>query len=229
MKGLSLRKTAVLSAGLHMMFFLLSFLVLRQSREMVMPSPYVVSLVGPSGQTQEKGAAAEPSAPAPVEKSQTVPRAPQIDEKKETKSIEDSIAALKAKKKTEEKLKKMLALRKAVLSIQRGRAGTGGKSSSQNAVAGSALSAGEASYVDKVGGQIHDQWRWPDYGKQDLQAVISVKIQKDGTLSDVRFEQRSGDRFFDRSVLDAIQKASTVASPPYEMEIGIRFCPGEKC
>ena len=91
------------------------------------------------------------------------------------------------------------------------------------------MGAGEASYIDKIAGQIHDHWQWPDYGKQNLEAVISVKIQKDGTLSEIKFEQRSGDRFFDRSVLQAIQNASPVARPPYEMEIGIRFCPGEKC
>jgi TonB family protein len=221
MKGPSLKKSAVFSAGLHMMFFLLSFLILKQSHEMVMPSPYSVSLVGPSGETKSRGAAVEPGATSPVEKNQTTIR---TDEKKELKSIEQSIAALKAKRKTEEKLQHIVRLR-SLVSIQ-GRGGTNAaKGQVNSSVSGSAIGAGEASYIDKIAGQIHEHWHWPDYGKQNLEAVISVKIQKDGTLSEIKFEQKSGDRFFDRSVLQAVQKASPVAPPSYEMEIGIRFYP----
>jgi TonB family protein len=220
MKGPSLQKTAVLSAGLHMMFFLLSFLILRQSHEMVMPSPYIVSLVGPAGETQKRGAAVETGAVSPVEKNQTTTR---IEEKKELKTIEESIAALKAKRQKEKQLEKILSVRRALVSIQ----GKGGSTAAKAPVqgAGPAMGAGEASYIDKIAGQIHEHWYWPDYRKQNLEAVISVKIQKDGTLSEIKFEQRSGDRFFDRSVLQAIQNASPVARPPYEMEIGIRFYP----
>jgi TonB family protein len=50
-------------------------------------------------------------------------------------------------------------------------------------------------------------------------------IGKDGTLSGVKIEKASGDRFFDRSALNAVTKASPVSPPPYEMEIGIRFYP----
>jgi TonB family protein len=222
MKGPSLQKTAVLSAGLHMMFFLLSVLILRQSHDMVMPSPYIVSLVGPAGDTRKADAGSaksvEPGA-LPVEKNTS-----RIDEKKELKSIEESIAALKAKRRTEEKLQQIVRLR-SLVSIQ----GKGGqavtKSPATGGTSGSALGAGEAGYIDKIAGQIHEQWGWPDYGKKNLEAVISVRIQKDGTLSDVKFEKKSGDRFFDRTVLQAILKASPVSRPPYEMEIGIRFYP----
>jgi TonB family protein len=227
MKGPSLQKTAVLSAGLHMMFFLLSFLILRQSHEMVMPSPYTVSLVGPAGETQKRGAAVERGAPSTSEKNQTTTHAEttHIDEKKEQKTIEESIAALKAKRQREKQLEKIVSVRRALVSVQGKGSTTATKSPVHSTGSGSAIGAGEASYVDKVGGLIHEHWFWPDYGKQSLEAVISVKIQKDGTLSDIKFEQRSGDRFFDRSVLHAVQKASPVAPPPYEMEIGIRFYP----
>ncbi len=225
MKGLSLKKTAVLSAGLHLTFFLLTFLILRQSRDMIMPSPYTVSLVSPgapAGQIQ-KGAAAEPGEPLPAKKEQSA--APtHIDEKKELKTIDESIAALKAKRKMEEKLRQIVRLRSQV-SIQGKGGRTPSKSSSQGTAAGATIGAGEASYIDKIAGQIHEHWSWPDYGKKNLQAVISIRIQRDGTLSDLKFEQKSGDRFFDRSVLQAVQKASPVAPPPYEMEIGIRFYP----
>ena len=222
MKGPSLQKTAVFSAGLHIMFFLLSFLILRQSHEMVMPSPYIVSLVGPSGGTQKKGASVGPEAASPAAEKQTTPL---IDEKKELKTIEESIAALKAKRKTEEKLKKMLDLRKAVLTIQGSGRRPGVKSYSQSTTAGAALSSGEATYMDKIIGQIHEYWQWPGYAEKDLEAIISVKIQKDGTVSVINIERRSGNRLFDKLALRTIEKASPVAPPPYEMEIGIRFYP----
>lgn len=221
MKGPSLQKTAVLSTGLHLTFFLLSFLILRQSHDMIMPSPYTVSLVGPAGQTQKKGVAAEPGEPLPAKRNQTTTH---VDDKKETKSIEESIAALKAKRQAEEKLRQIVRLR-SLVAIQGKGGRTPSKSPSQGTASGAVIGQGEASYIDKVAGQIHEQWSWPDYSKKNLQAVISIRIQKDGTLSDLKFEQKSGDRFFDRSVLQAVQKASPVAPPPYEMEIGIRFYP----
>lgn len=221
MKGPSLQKTAVLSTGLHLTFFLLSFLILRQSHDMIMPSPYTVSLVGPAGQTQKKGVAAEPGEPLPTKRNQTTTH---VDDKKETKSIEESIAALKAKRQAEEKLRQIVRLR-SLVAIQGKGGRTPSKSPSQGTASGAVIGPGEASYIDKVAGQIHEQWSWPDYSKKNLQAVISIRIQKDGTLSDLKFEQKSGDRFFDRSVLQAVQKASPVAPPPYEMDIGIRFYP----
>ncbi len=221
MKGPSLKKTAVLSAGLHMMFFLLSFLILRQSHEMIMPSPYTVSLVGPSGATKHKGAAVEPGTPSPVEKKQTMTH---IDEKKELKSIEESIAALKAKRKKEKQLEKILSLRRALVSIQ----GKGGSPAAKAPVqgAGPAMGAGEASYIDKITGQIQSHWEVPDFLRdKDLEAIVSVKIGRDGTLSIEGFEKKSGNRFFDRYAMETIQKASPVTRPQNEMEIGIRFSP----
>ena len=52
-----------------------------------------------------------------------------------------------------------------------------------------------------------------------------MKIAKDGTLSVQGVEKKSGNTLFDRSALRAIAKASPVAPPPYEMEIGMRFFP----
>ena len=226
MKGPSIQKTAVFSAGLHIMFFLLSLLILRQSHEMVMPSPYIVSLVSPAGQTQKRGATVEPGAASPAaEKNQTTTHteATHIDEKKEQKTIEESIAALKAKKKKEKQLEKILSVRRTLVSIQ----GKGGSTSAKAAVkgAGPAMGAGEASYIDKITGQIHEAWTWPGYAEKDLEAIISVKIQKDGTISVVNFEKKSGNRLFDKLALRTIEKASPVTPPPYEMEIGIRFYP----
>ncbi len=223
MKGPSLLKSAAFSAGLHIMFFLLSFLILRQSREMVMPSPYIVSLVNPAGGTRNRGAAVEPEASSPAPEKQVTTHTTHIDEKREMKTIEESISALKAKRQKEKQLEKILSLRRALVSIQ----GKGGSTAAKGAVQGTgpAMRAGEASYIDKITGQIHEQWTWPGYAEKNLEAIISVKIQKDGTISVINFEKKSGNRLFDKLALRTIEKASPVARPPFEMEIGIRFYP----
>ena len=225
MKGPSLQKTAVFSAGLHIMFFLLSFLILRQSHEMVMPSPYIVSLVSPGGSTQkakaEAARAVEPAASSPAAENRTTPH---IAEEKELKTVEESIASLKAKRDKQKQLERILSVRRALVSIQ----GKGGSSAAKTPVkgAGSAMGAGEASYIAKITGQIQSHWEVPDFLRnKDLEAIVSVKISRDGTLTVEGFEKKSGDRFFDRYAMETVQKASPVARPQYEMEIGIRFSP----
>lgn len=222
MKSPSLQKTAALSAVLHVTFFLLAFLVLRKTNNIVMSSPYVVSLVSP-GRSAEKTdvppsasiTSHEAVSPSAAQKKEAA-----VDEKKTDRMINESISEIKAKKKIER-----LARLRALVSVQ----GKGGQKKTPSPAKGAAVGAGqgggEASYADRVAGEIHEEWHWPDYMKKNLEAVISITIQRDGTISQVQFEKKSGDRFFDRAALQAIAKASPVTPPPYEMEIGVRFYP----
>lgn len=230
MKGPSLQRSAALSAGLHVTFFLLSFLVLRQSNSVVMPSPYVVSLVSPGRAASrvnvapptESGAREATAGPAVTENKETKTR---VDEKTAQKEIEDSIAAIKAKEKIKKKQNEFDKIKRELAAIRAGGGKAGTQSRQHPAAAGPAQGPGQGSYVDRVAGEIHDEWQWPDYMKKDLEAVISIRIQRDGTISQMKFEKKSGDRLFDRSVAQAIAKASPVTPPPYEMEIGVRFYP----
>ena len=65
----------------------------------------------------------------------------------------------------------------------------------------------------------------PTYWEEGLEAIISVKILKDGTVIVQRVEKSSGNTLFDRSAIRALAKASPLPPPPYEMEIGVRFYP----
>jgi TonB family protein len=62
-------------------------------------------------------------------------------------------------------------------------------------------------------------------GRKEIEAIVSVKILKDGTARVQRIEKSSGNALFDRSALKALAKASPLPPPPYEMEIGVRFYP----
>ncbi len=63
-----------------------------------------------------------------------------------------------------------------------------------------------------------------------LVAQIRIKIEKNGKVTDIKMEKGSGNRFFDDSVLRAIQKASPLPVPPDRLrggedyyEVGFRF------
>jgi TolA protein len=114
-------------------------------------------------------------------------------------------------------------LRRRVASIS----GSQGKSSPKSAVKGTGAgsSQGAATYTDKIVAEIKAQWHYSDWAEKDLLMTINVRIQKDGTIQVLDVEKKSGNPLFDRSVQQAVIKASPVTPPPYEMEIGMRFYP----
>nr|CAI78612.1 periplasmic protein TonB [uncultured delta proteobacterium] len=88
-------------------------------------------------------------------------------------------------------------------------------------------------YYNKIWEMIRSNWTISDdilEQVKGLEAVIILKILKDGTINDFWFETRSGNTFFDQSAVRAIQKSSPL--PPLSWfkamenyEIGIRFKP----
>ena len=224
MRGPSLQKSTALSAALHFTFFIAAVLILRQSSSIVIPSPYTVSLVGPVNSSPPHPAAG--TAPgmndAPSTKQHSVRQpAPEKDEKPDRTRVEDRLSELKAKK----KLRDIVSLRSKVLEIK----GAEGKAQQFNAAqkSGGTPSQGNLfdSYYAKITSQIWQEWIYPDMGDKNLETIIAVKIAKDGSVTVQRIEKGSGNALFDRSALRAIAKASPVAPPPYEMEIGMRFYP----
>src|SRR5512134_2167230 len=131
MKGPSLQKTTALSAALHLTFFIVAALILRQSNSIIIPSPYVVSLVNPAGSARGHTAdsipvrdAAEKKAPEPIKPEKQKDMSGK-DTKTDQKLIEDRLSELKAKK----KVKDIVGLRSKVLSIK----GAEGKAQQPNA------------------------------------------------------------------------------------------------
>ena len=83
----------------------------------------------------------------------------------------------------------------------------------------------EADYYARITKEIWQQWIFPETGDKNLEAIISIRIMRDGTVQVSRVEKSSGNSLFDKSALRAISKASPVTPPPHEMEIGVRFYP----
>ncbi|MHB8882946.1 MAG: energy transducer TonB [Thermodesulfovibrionales bacterium] len=222
MKGPSLQKTTAISAALHATLFLISMLVLRNSHTFVMPSAYTVNLVSGArtAASVRTGEAVETvskmSEPGHTEVKGT------RDAKADQKLIDDRISEIASKKKIE----RIVNLRKAMVSIKGVTSPAEAKSSGQAAGKGpSGGQAAEMSYADRVGQEIHRQWSYPDTLKKNLEAIVAVKVLKDGMISVQKVEKSSGDRLFDKFALKAIEMAQPVTPPPHEMEIGIRFTP----
>jgi colicin import membrane protein len=229
MRGPHLQKTSILSFtilsfALHLTVFAIALIILKQANQVSMPSPYTVSLVNPevstevaTGKDEEVAKEVSESSPPSV----TPPVAPQKsknDSAKEKEMVERKLSAMAAKKKIENivKLRSMIDLRAR------------GDKRVSNAKASSlprGKGGGSADYYSTITKVIWQQWVYPDTGKKDIEAIISVKILRDGTSIVQKVEKSSGNALFDRSAISAIAKASPLPPPPQEMEIGVRFYP----
>ena len=72
----------------------------------------------------------------------------------------------------------------------------------------------EQAYARALYEKISKSWTRISGGEHSRPAVVRIKIEKDGRVSNVRMEESSGNRYFDESVLRAINKASPLPLPP---------------
>ena len=223
MREPSLQKTTALSFALHISVLLIALLLLRQSNYFVVPSPYVVSLVSPEVLKVKNTESRENLKTSKTLRNTSVTEdIPKQDIKKRNKEeeekAEEKIAAIEAKKKVE----RLVKLR-SVISLKASDHDRKDISEAAPAYTGEGSLFDE--YYTKIRREIWQQWAFPDTGQKDLEAIISIKIMKDGTISIQRIEKSSGNPFFDKSAIKAITKASPLSPPPYEMEIGVKFYP----
>lgn len=100
-------------------------------------------------------------------------------------------------------------------------------------VEGGELSQALMLYRALVNEKIENNWVFPERlgtEKGKLEAVVVVRARRDGTLTDITFEKKSGNPHFDDSVLKAILKSKPFPPfpdiySPQEEEIVIRFSP----
>ena len=103
-------------------------------------------------------------------------------------------------------------------------------------IKGGELSQALVLYRELVNDRIQSNWFVPErqiQEKSELVAIVVVRARRDGTVTDIQFETKSGDAYFDDSVLKAVLKSKPF--PPFpdiyspkEEEIVIRFSPANE-
>ena len=78
---------------------------------------------------------------------------------------------------------------------------------------------------------VQENWAYPEeFNGKDMSVIVSIKIARDGRLMKAWIEKSSGNRRFDSSLMNAVEKAAPFPPLPdgFEeeyLETGIRFCP----
>jgi colicin import membrane protein len=110
-------------------------------------------------------------------------------------------------------------------------------SGSNSASTGRSMASGsnliENQYYAAIKGRMLQFWALPDYMQKNnnLRAVVVITFSADGSLLDMFFEQKSGDRVYDQFVRKAIEMANPFPPIPPALkkqryEIGMVFTPG---
>ncbi len=182
MRAPSIQRTVAVSMLLHLLLLALSVVLINYTKNVVMPSPYTVSLVSSSkgrssGQTVQK--VEEPKSTA-VDEAKSPEKSKEVtktDKKADEKRIDESMSALKAI----DKLKQKKEIRKKIAEIS-GRAGAAKSaarpSEKQGEAAGGPKGTPMDMYIAKISAEIWNEWKFPGERKKDLEAIVSVTNQK---------------------------------------------------
>ncbi len=89
-------------------------------------------------------------------------------------------------------------------------------------------------YLSSLYDKVHRYWVLPEMRtwESGLETIVVLTIRRDGSISDMQFERKSRDPFFDQFVMKTLQSAAPMPRFPALMtqatiEVGLRFKPGE--
>ncbi|HAO94179.1 MAG TPA: cell envelope integrity protein TolA [Deltaproteobacteria bacterium] len=87
-------------------------------------------------------------------------------------------------------------------------------------------------YYSIIHDRVKDNWEYPEgFDYKKVSVIVSIKIDRSGSLLELLLEESSGNKRFDESLMNAVQKAAPFPPLPHEfegkyLETGLRFCPG---
>jgi TonB family protein len=207
MKNRPLFHPLLYSIGLHSFFLVVAIVYIFLAGSRYKASVFTVSLVD----SQVKGAVAVEEKSEKTEELENVAVVKEPAEKpsKKPSRAEERIAALEAKKAL--RLKKQISVSASKTT-----------SSAQSTIGG-------GTYEDLVGGIIKKNWANADFLNKNkgLLAIITIRIARNGNITIVEFEKKSGSPLFDREAVRAINASSPLPPPVREMEVPLRFHPND--
>jgi len=232
MNGVILVSLLLHALILSLLFFTPSF----PSPKLTFGPVYTVSLVNFTGNVPEKS-----KAPAAVKELMQAPRSETVLKKQVAPDQAIPIRNLETRAKKDQTLEKaMEEIRKrAAASSDKPKlpAQTSPDPKAATQAASPPSSAGDAemnakmrAYYAAIWNRIKGRWALPQgiLPGEVLEAVIDVTILRTGAVTEVNFEKRSGNRYFDESAMRAIRKASPFPPLPSwvaegSLSVGIRF------
>ncbi|MBF0516082.1 MAG: TonB family protein [Nitrospirae bacterium] len=162
-----------------------------------------------------KKSSPQPAQPMP----QPIKEAPK-DTAKDATSVEDRISMLKSKKKLQQHAMLHSVVDVGKKDVKMGQSPTGATQSTSPSF-GDAVNN---EYSDIVGAHVRKRWAYPESAKKSLEAIVVFTIKQDGRIEGMKLEKSSGNSFFDRSALSAVNKSVPMPQPPLDAyEVGIRF------
>ncbi|MHB8109247.1 MAG: cell envelope integrity protein TolA [Syntrophorhabdaceae bacterium] len=251
-------KMVAISVALHIIvigFFSIPFKF--SPKKIDLSGSYSVNLVGSAGnlggggggpkakaQTQVKPQP-KPDKPAPVikekksppKKLQPIKQEDQdvvsISKKKppKTKASKDEVDRLEDRIRNIRKKTDYIDVAKAGSGSGTGR-GSGGGLPGSGGGSGAPLDPAMQKYLLDIWEKIKNAWNVPGMAqKKDLETIVMIKVRKDGRITDINIEKRSGNRVYDESVLRVLRAVEPLPPIPSSLnsdslEIGFRFLPG---
>ncbi|MDD3846109.1 MAG: TonB family protein [Syntrophorhabdaceae bacterium] len=225
------------------------------SRKIDLSSAYSVNLVGSAGSlgggsggrkvAAESKPQPKPDKPAPAVKEKKTPPKKLQPIRKEDNAVSISKKKVpprnKATREEVDRLEERIRnIRKKTDYIDVAKAGSGGSGRGTGSGIGLPGSGGGSGtpldpamqkYLLDVYEKIKNAWNVPGMAKKDLETIITIKVRKDGRITDIDIEKRSGNRIYDESILRVLRAVEPLPAIPSSLntdslEIGFRFLPG---
>lgn len=232
MRSPRLGDMVILSSVLHLVIFLIAIVVPKIffSKNLFYSPVYTVNLVSLS---EKKGAlpSPEPVRVEPKERPKEI--SPDVTplNKEGIDRLKDAIKRLEALKKIREKQKTSVPPSgERALSRKSETESPGTKPS--GVATRELLDLKYRLYYNMVWEKIRNSWVLPEgvtKGK-NLEAIMALRIKRDGTIEKYWIEKGSGNAYFDQSTIRAINKANPLPPLPEDFredifEVGVRFYP----
>ncbi|MCI5163869.1 MAG: cell envelope integrity protein TolA [Candidatus Electrothrix sp. AX5] len=87
-------------------------------------------------------------------------------------------------------------------------------------------------YAASLNGRISSHWQLPETVKtqSNLRTMVALTLRRDGSIEDMRIERKSGDSFFDQSVIKALRSSAPLPGFPAlikhsTLEFALNFTP----
>lgn len=232
MRSSRLGDMIILSSVLHLVIFIAAIVIPRLffDKKFFYSPVYTVNLVSLS---EKKGTlpSPEPAREGPKERIKEIPPDVAPLNKEGIARLKDAIKRLEALKKIRER-----QTASAHLSGERASSGKSGTVSPGMKPSGVAtrdlLDLKYRLYYNMIWEKIRDSWVLPEAvtkGK-NLEAIVALRIKRDGTIEKYWIEKGSGNAYFDQSTVRAINKANPLPPLPQDFredifEVGVRFYP----